>query len=80
MKQRMLEEQRRSHQECVRLRDENQELRNRLRLLSSLDDAVGVTELEEALAVIRQRRHAAEERKRPDFLEGIDDDRGSLIK
>ncbi|XP_039255957.2 protein fantom-like [Styela clava] len=73
MNDRMQNERRVAHEECSRLRVENQELRNRLRLLSSLDDAVDVVELEEALAVIRQKRHLAAERKRPDFLESYDE-------
>ena len=51
-----------------------------MRLVSSLDDAVDASELEEALAVIRKRRHLASERKRPEFLEDIDENKGKFFE
>jgi len=38
------------------------------------DDAVDVDELREALAKIRQKRHATSQQNRPGFLENIDDE------
>ena len=35
-------------------------------------DSVDVEELRSALSVIRQRRHAAAMKERPDFLENVD--------
>ncbi|XP_076809545.1 protein fantom-like isoform X2 [Clavelina lepadiformis] len=64
---------RKAHGELDRLKHENQDLRERLKLYSAADDSVNVEELREALSVIRQRRHAAAQRERPDFLESIDD-------
>lgn len=75
IKDRMHEETKRLHEECTRLRTDNEDLRNRMRLVSSLDDAVDASELEEALSVIRQKRHLASERKRPGFLEDVDDNK-----
>lgn len=79
MKDRMHEETKRLHEECVRLRTDNEDLRNRMRLVTSLDDAIGAAELEEALSVIRQKRHLASERKRPDFLEDDHETKGWCV-
>uniref|UniRef100_H2ZMG7 C2 domain-containing protein n=1 Tax=Ciona savignyi TaxID=51511 RepID=H2ZMG7_CIOSA len=71
---RLHSESRKIHEEAVRLRSENEELRERIRLYTASDDSVDVVELREALSVIRQKRHAAAQKNRPDFLENIDDE------
>nr|CAB3265690.1 protein fantom [Phallusia mammillata] len=71
---RMHSDSRKVHEEGARLRKENEDLRERLRLYTMSDDIVDVNELREALAKVRQKKHAKDHHKRPDFLENIDDE------
>uniref|UniRef100_F6R7B5 C2 domain-containing protein n=1 Tax=Ciona intestinalis TaxID=7719 RepID=F6R7B5_CIOIN len=71
---RLHNESRKIHEEATRLRRENEELRERVRLYTASDDSVDIVELREALAIVRQKRHTAAQKQRPDFLENVDDD------